>query len=67
MPRWRPELETEYAELGARLAQVQLPAGAGVEQAVAVSPDGRWWVLAGVQGRTLWRREQPRSGPARPG
>jgi len=47
------------AELDMRLAQVQLPAGAGVEQAVAVSPDGRWWVLAGVQGRTLWRREQP--------
>ena len=47
------------AELAERLSGVHLPAGAGVEQAVAVSPDGRWWVLEGAQGRTLWRRERP--------
>lgn len=47
------------AELAERLSGVQLPAGAGVKQAVAVSPDGRWWVLEGAQGRTLWRRERP--------
>jgi len=47
------------ADLAERLSGVHLPAGAGVEQAVAVSPDGRWWVLEGAQGRTLWRRERP--------
>ena len=45
------------AELARRLSRVQLPAGAGVKQAVAISRDGRWWVLEGAQGRTLWRRD----------
>jgi hypothetical protein len=47
------------ADLEARLSQVQLPAGAGVKNAVRVSPDGRWWILEGVQGRTLWRLDRP--------
>ncbi|MDH5835509.1 hypothetical protein [Luteimonas kalidii] len=47
--------------LAAQLEQVQLPAGAGIRQAVAVSADGGWWVLEGAQGRTLWRREPDRA------
>jgi len=49
----------EPTELAVRLEQVQLPSGAGVERAVQVSTDGRWWVLDGAQGRTLWRLERP--------
>lgn len=45
------------AALESELERVQLPAGAGIRQAVAMSTDGRWWVLEGAQGRTLWRRE----------
>jgi len=47
------------ADLAARLSEVRLPAGAGVKQAVQISPDGRWWVLEGAQGRTLWRLDRP--------
>ncbi|WP_202841129.1 hypothetical protein [Luteimonas saliphila] len=49
-------------ELESRLPGMQLPAGAGVTGAVAVSGDGRWWVLEGAQGRTLWRRDGQRPG-----
>lgn len=50
--------QPEPADLAARLQQVQLPAGAGVERAVQVSADGQWWVLDGAQGRTLWRLDR---------
>lgn len=49
-------LHPDRHELARRLSAVRLPAGAGVERAVLVSADGRWWVLDGAQGRTLWRR-----------
>lgn len=49
----------DAAALARQLSRLRLPAGAGVEQAVRVSPDGGWWVLEGAQGRTLWRRAQP--------
>lgn len=49
-------LHPDPTELAQRLSAVRLPAGAGVELAVRVSDDGRWWVLDGAQGRTLWRR-----------
>lgn len=52
-------LRPEQDDLAARLASVGLPAGAGVKQAVLVSPDRRWWVLDGAQGRTLWRLDPP--------
>lgn len=44
--------------LAQRLSGMQLPAGAGIDRAIAISGDGRWWVLEGAQGRTLWRLER---------
>src|SRR5690606_41838221 len=52
-------LRPDPDDLAARLASVGLPAGAGVKQAVLVSPDRRWRVLDGAQGRTLWRLDPP--------
>lgn len=46
----------DAAALARLLSTMRLPAGAGVERAVLVSADRRWWVLDGAQGRTLWRR-----------
>jgi hypothetical protein len=60
-PTLRP-VRTPASELEARLPGMQLPAGAGVTGAVAVSEDGRWWVLEGAQGRTLWRRDGQPAG-----
>ncbi|MGJ4803857.1 hypothetical protein [Luteimonas sp. SDU82] len=52
-------LHPDPADLAAGLASVRLPAGAGVSGALRVSSDGRWWVLEGAQGRTLWRLDRP--------
>ena len=61
-PLGRASLRRVHEPAGAlaqRMAGVQLQAGAGVDRAVAVSDDGRWWVLEGAQGRTLWRIAPP--------
>lgn len=61
-PLGRASLQRVHASaqaLAERLSGMQLPAGAGVERAVAISSDGRWWVLEGAQGRTLWRTDRP--------
>ena len=49
-------LHQDTPALARQFSELRLPAGAGVERPVRVSDDGRWWVLEGAQGRTLWRR-----------